>query len=82
MLGKRNESTASDVYDPLEGFNYTYIWDINYDYPESVFGSSISLAYVDYTQIPIRSGITYLANLDEPASVVNNLVMGNGTKSR
>ncbi|AXB32069.1 VacJ family lipoprotein [Vibrio campbellii] len=75
-----NQAT-SDVYDPLEGFNRA-MWDINYDYLDPYLVRPISLAYVDYTPVPIRSGIAnFLANLDEPASVVNNLFMGNGTKA-
>lgn len=73
--------TTSGVYDPLEGFNRA-MWEINYDYLDPYLVRPISLAYVDYTPVPVRSGIAnFLANLDEPASVVNNLVMGNGTKA-
>ncbi len=41
-----------------------------------------SLFYVGYVPKPVRSGIAnFLSNLDEPASMVNNLPMGNGTKA-
>ncbi len=78
---EQTNQTTSNVYDPLEGFNRA-MWEINYDYLDPYLVRPISLAYVDYTPKPIRYGIAnFLANLDEPASVVNNLVMGNGTKA-
>ena len=74
-------SSVSNVYDPLEGFNRS-MWEINYDYLDPYLVRPISIAYVDYTPVPIRSGIAnVLANLDEPSSVVNNLIMGNSTKA-
>ncbi len=78
---EETNKTASNVYDPLEGFNRT-MWEINYDFLDPYLVRPVSLAYVEYTPTPIRYGIAnFLANLDEPASVVNNLVMGNGTKA-
>ncbi len=73
--------TISDTYDPLESFNRA-MWTINYDYLDPYLVRPVSLAYVEYTPTPIRIGIAnFLANLDEPASVVNNLLMGNGAKA-
>lgn len=67
--------------DPFEGFNRA-MWDINYEYLDPYLVRPVSLAYVDYTPVPIRSGISnFLANLDEPSSMVNNLIMGNGEKA-
>ncbi len=78
---EETNQTTSNVYDPLEGFNRT-MWNINYDYLDPYLVRPVSLAYVDYTPKPIRYGIAnFLANLDEPASMVNNLLMGNGTKA-
>ena len=67
--------------DPFEGFNRA-MWTINYDYLDPYLVRPVSVAYVDYTPAPIRTGISnFLANLDEPASMVNNLLMGNGRKA-
>ncbi len=67
--------------DPFEGFNRA-MWDINYEYLDPYLVRPVSLAYVDYTPVPVRSGISnFLANLDEPSSMVNNLLMGNGEKA-
>ncbi len=76
-----SNKTTSNVYDPLEGFNRT-MWEINYEYLDPYLVRPVSLAYVEYTPTPIRFGIAnFLANLDEPSSIVNNLIMGNGTKA-
>ena len=67
--------------DPFEGFNRA-MWTVNYDYLDPYLVRPVSVAYVDYTPAPIRIGISnFLANLDEPASMVNNLLMGNGRKA-
>ncbi len=81
VTGQETNQTTSDVYDPLEGFNRT-MWELNYEYLDPYLVRPVSLAYVEYTPVPIRSGIAnFLSNLDEPASMVNNLIMGNGTKA-
>jgi phospholipid-binding lipoprotein MlaA len=78
---EETNQTTSDAYDPLEGFNRA-MWDINYDYLDPYLVRPVSIAYVEYTPTPIRYGISnFLANLDEPASMVNNLLMGNGSKA-
>ncbi|MCK6262694.1 MlaA family lipoprotein [Vibrio sp. ZSDE26] len=67
--------------DPFEGFNRA-MWEINYDYLDPYLVRPVSLAYVNYIPSPIRSGVAnFLSNLDEPSSMVNNLVMGNGGKA-
>ncbi|PSW19688.1 ABC transporter [Photobacterium sanctipauli] len=75
------EYNVSGVYDPLEGFNRA-MWDINYNYLDPWLVRPVSLAYVEYTPSPLRSGIrNFLANLDEPASMVNSLLMQDGEKA-
>lgn len=70
-----------DINDPFEGFNRA-MWDINYDYLDPYLVRPVSLGYVEYVPVPVRSGISnFLSNLDEPASMVNNLVMGNGGRA-
>ncbi|MGR5250580.1 MlaA family lipoprotein [Vibrio astriarenae] len=75
------QSDSADVNDPIEGFNRV-MWEINYDYLDPYFVRPVSLGYVNYVPTPVRSGIAnFLANLDEPHSMVNNLLMGNGEKA-
>ncbi|NLS13262.1 VacJ family lipoprotein [Vibrio sp. SM6] len=72
---------ASTANDPFEGFNRV-MWDFNFNYLDPYIVRPVSLGYVEYTPEPVRTGIAnFLSNLDEPASVVNNLLMGNGTKA-
>ncbi|NVD06199.1 VacJ family lipoprotein [Vibrio sp. JPW-9-11-11] len=74
-------SSEAQVWDPIEGFNRS-MWTINYEYLDPYFVRPVSLAYVNYVPSPIRSGISnFLGNLDEPASMINNLLMGNGGKA-
>ncbi len=76
-----DDSQTSDVNDPLEGFNRA-MWGVNYDYLDPYIVRPVSLAYVNYTPTPVRTGLSnFLSNLDEPASIINNLVMGNGRKA-
>ncbi|WP_162047593.1 VacJ family lipoprotein [Vibrio taketomensis] len=75
------ETSVSNVNDPFESFNRE-MWAINYDYLDPYIVRPVSLAYVDYTPDPVRIGIAnFLSNLDEPSSMVNNLIMGNGGKA-
>ena len=75
------ESSDSGVSDPLEGFNRS-MWTLNQDYLDPYFVRPVSLAYVNYVPTPVRSGLgNFFANLDEPASMINNLLMGNGRKA-
>lgn len=73
--------SESQVNDPFESFNRT-MWSFNYEYLDPYLVRPVSLAYVNYMPTPIRSGISnFLGNLDEPSSMVNNLIMGNGGKA-
>ncbi|MDW6001438.1 MlaA family lipoprotein [Vibrio mangrovi] len=74
-------STNSSVNDPFEGVNRSF-WSLNYDYLDPYVIKPVSLAYVDHVPSPIRRAIAnFFSNLDEPASMVNNLIMGNGHKA-
>ncbi|WP_390623765.1 MlaA family lipoprotein [Vibrio gallicus] len=76
-------SAPSDEYeshpnDPFEGFNRT-MWDFNYEILDPYLVRPVSLGYVDYTPVFIRTGISnFLSHLDEPSSALNDLLMGNG----
>ena len=69
------------VYDPLEGVNRK-MWALNYDYLDPYIVKPAAVAYVTYVPTPVRHGMSnFFSNLSEPASVVNNLIMGNGRKA-
>ncbi|PKF51757.1 MlaA family lipoprotein [Enterovibrio nigricans] len=64
--------------DPFEGFNRE-MWAINYDYLDPYIARPVSIAYVNYVPSFARTGISnFISNLEEPASVVNSLVMLEG----
>ncbi|CAH0540751.1 MlaA family lipoprotein [Vibrio marisflavi] len=74
-------ASGSHVSDPLEGFNRE-MWDINYNYLDPYIVRPVSLAYVHHVPSPIRTGISnFLSNLDEPSSMINSLLMGNGKQA-
>ncbi|WED25846.1 MlaA family lipoprotein [Vibrio sp. DW001] len=67
--------------DPLEGFNRA-MWSFNYDFVDPYLFRPVALAYVGYTPTPLRKGIAnFLSNLDEPSSMINDLIMGNGEEA-
>lgn len=67
--------------EPLEGFN-RMMWGINYDVLDPYVVRPLSIAYMEWTPIFVRSGFNnFLDNFDEPASGVNNLLMGKGEKA-
>lgn len=75
------EDEESTVNDPFEGMNRTF-WTLNYEYLDPYLVRPVALTYVEYTPVPVRKGIANaLANLDEPSSMVNNILMGNGEKA-
>ncbi|EHW0633817.1 VacJ family lipoprotein [Vibrio vulnificus] len=81
--GQNDEASAQHHYegDPFESFNRS-MWTINYDYLDPYIVRPVSLAYVEYTPGPVRVGVAnFLSNLDEPSSMVNNIIMGNGQRA-
>lgn len=69
---------VSHPNDPFEGFNRA-MWTVNYDYLDPYVAKPVSLAYVNYVPGWTRSGISnFLSNLEEPASMVNSIVMLDG----
>ncbi|KKD62193.1 ABC transporter [Grimontia sp. AD028] len=72
------EFDISHPNDPFEGFNRA-MWTVNYDYLDPYIAKPVSLAYVDYVPSWTRTGISnFLSNLEEPASMVNSIVMLDG----
>lgn len=76
------ESAPHDEHwDPLEDFNRV-MWDFNYDVLDPYVVRPLSIGYMEWTPWPIRDGLNnFLNNLDEPASGVNNLLMGNADQA-
>ncbi|WP_047687822.1 MlaA family lipoprotein [Vibrio sp. ZOR0018] len=75
------ESNQTQSGDPFEVFNRS-MWTINYDYIDPYLVRPVAIAYVDYIPHPISKTIAnVLSNLDEPSSIINNILMGNGTKA-
>jgi len=71
------ELIDSDRSDPFESFNRT-MWDLNRDYLDFYIAKPAAIFYKRYIPVPVQSGIYNTAtNLDEPPSVVNNLLQGN-----
>ena len=69
------------TYDPFEGVNRA-MWSLNYDYLDPYVARPVSLAYVDYVPSPLRTAISnFLANLGEPANMVNSLIMQDGEQA-
>ncbi|CAM2795280.1 VacJ family lipoprotein [Vibrio rarus] len=72
-------SAPSTANDPFASFNRV-MWDFNSEILDPYLVRPVSLTYTGYTPRFIRTGISnFLANLDEPASVINNALMGNGS---
>lgn len=68
-----NES-ASDPKDPLESINRP-LWTFNWDYLDKYVTKPVATAYAEYTPKPVRNGMyNFVRNLDEPATIINNLL--------
>ncbi len=62
----------------LDSFNRS-MWKLNYTILDPNIVRPVSVTYAEYTPSPVRTGISnFLANLEEPSSMVNNLIMGKG----
>jgi len=71
------ELIDSDRSDPFEEFNRA-VWDFNRDYLDLYIAKPAAIFYKSYIPVPVQSGIyNSTTNLDEPPSVVNNLLQGN-----
>jgi len=67
----------SDRSDPFESFNRA-MWDLNRDYLDYYIAKPVAIFYSSYIPVPVQNGIYNSAsNLDEPPSMVNNMLQGN-----
>jgi phospholipid-binding lipoprotein MlaA len=72
---------ANKSPDPFESVNRV-MWDFNYKILDRFLVKPFTQGYVAVTPQPIRTGLLNAANnIEEPASMVNNLLQGKGEKS-
>jgi phospholipid-binding lipoprotein MlaA len=65
-----------DPRDPFEGFNRA-MWDFNYLYLDKYILKPVAHGYKDYVPVPVKEGVhNFTSNLDEPSSLVNNMLQG------
>ncbi len=75
------EFDISHPDDPFESFN-RLMWDVNYDLLDPYVLRPLSLGYVRFVPQFARTGIAnFIANLEEPMSTVNSLLMLEGKKA-
>jgi phospholipid-binding lipoprotein MlaA len=66
----------NDPNDPFEGFNRA-MWDFNYQYMDKYIYRPVAHGYNDYLPQPVKSGVyNFIENLEEPSSLVNNVLQG------
>lgn len=69
-------STAADPRDPFQGANRA-MWAVNYDVLEPYVARPVVHAYARYIPVGVKDGIAnFVANFDEPSSMVNHLITG------
>lgn len=70
------EETNQSNGDPFESVNRAF-WTFNWDYLDKYLLRPVSVTYAKYMPSPVRKGLLNAAeNLEEPASVVSNLLQG------
>lgn len=70
---------VSDPKDPLESINRPF-WTFTWDYADKYVLKPASSAYVNNVNEDVRSGLYNVAlNLNEPSTVINNLLQGKFT---
>lgn len=74
-----NNTANNEPSDPLEPINRT-VWDFNWNYVDKYAIKPAAEFYVGYINEDIRDGLLNVAeNLNEPASIINNLLQGKFT---
>ena len=70
------ENSVSAPLDPLESINRPF-WDFTWDYADKYVLKPTSQAYVEHVNEDVRTGLFNMAmNLNEPSSIINNLLQG------
>ncbi|GLS84133.1 MlaA family lipoprotein [Paraferrimonas haliotis] len=71
-----HELVERDPRDPFESFNRS-MWHFNYEYMDKYIYRPVAKGYAYYVPRPVQNGIyNFVLNLEEPQSVVNNLLQG------
>ena len=71
---EQQQSQEGDRRDPFEPINRPF-WTFTWDYVDKYVAKPASDIYTTYTPPPLRSGLYNMAlNLNEPASIINNLL--------
>jgi len=69
-------SASGDPRDPLESINRPF-WTFTWDYADKYVLRPTAVAYTEYTPVFLRTGLYNMAkNLDEPSSIIDNLLQG------
>ena len=72
---------SGDSRDPIEPINRAF-WTITWDYTDKYISKPASMAYTKYTPVFLRSGLYNMAlNLNEPSSIINNLLQAKFTNA-
>lgn len=75
----QNDTSISDPKDPLEAINRP-LWTFNWEYADKYVLKPASEVYVDNVNEDLRGGLYNMAlNLNEPSTVINNLLQGKFT---
>ena len=70
------EIKYNDPHDPFEALNRS-MWDFNYLFLDRYFFRPVAHGYNDYVPTPVQTGVrNFVYNLDEPSSLVNNVLQG------
>lgn len=72
--GPEKNSVTTQNYDPLESINRP-VWHFNYNYVDKPIARPVVHSYVDHVPSGGRKAVdNFLSNLQEPASMVNNIL--------
>ncbi len=75
------DSEGGDPRDPIEPINRAF-WTFTWDYTDKYISKPASIAYTTYTPVFLRSGLYNMAlNLNEPSSIINNLLQAKFTNA-
>ncbi len=74
-------SQGGDPRDPIEPINRAF-WDFTWDYTDKYLSKPAAIAYSTHTPALLRSGLYNMAtNLNEPSSIINNLLQAKFTNA-
>ena len=75
------QASEGDPKDPLESINRPF-WTFTWDYADKYVLKPSSQAYVNHVNPEVRTGLYNMAlNLNEPSTIINNLLQGKFTNA-